>query len=686
MNSSSTPIHSHHRLSASASSSANPSAGHDDPTYKTALRGATLAFQNTGPKSNPKSVPAAPALTARDNGALIAATSASREHSLSGSPSRSQTPTSRLSLSRQNTGSSVHGSSHGYSHSIDQAAINQRLAQYGYATPHGQSHLMPPGGKHTTADPRSPSFIAATLAASRSGSPSPNPRPQLHPYAQQAARRRRKGSVSANSAASSVTSLDLATDSSPLPSTNALISMFEKKDDNMDPVKKDAMSPGKSRRPGQKPKLRALTPPRALSPVAKNDATPSEPAGPLSPEKAAPPPHLGSDLTQVRCQKSPTIRAKKRPPTPPLARAKTNADVAIHTPSSLSRSAKPQAISPQPQSMALTDTVILSPQPRRATPQGILSDGTGEELIKVRSRKPPARPKPQLPVSFHGSSQATLSVKTSPRSPVRTDQRPHSSSSNDTFVSASSAPSTPAESPRRGRSRPPSPETAHLARPASTQTVSSFTKSRAGLMPQRQQVSNIPLNSLTSAMVAGSLASARATPTSTAPPPPPPRKATPHMRQTLRKQAKSDDEEARARSRHRKKPLGKLGQGKKHFHHEGARKRWREQITLRERKRYEGVWASNRGLLLSGGQMDQMVANVVVRDVWARSRLPFDELAEVWNLVDNQGLGVLDQTEFVVGMWLIDQRLRGRKIPRKVSESVWGSAKGLSVKGPKFKK
>ena len=149
-------------------------------------------------------------------------------------------------------------------------------------------------------------------------------------------------------------------------------------------------------------------------------------------------------------------------------------------------------------------------------------------------------------------------------------------------------------------------------------------------------------------------------------------------------------------SQHRKKPLGKLSSRKKHAHHEGARKRWREEITARERQRYEGVWASNRGLLLDGPsaavnglkdvEASQLIANVVARDIWARSRLPFDELAEVWDLVDTQGKGALNRAEFVVGMWLIDQRLRGRKIPRKVSDSVWGSAKGVIVSGPKTKK
>lgn len=163
------------------------------------------------------------------------------------------------------------------------------------------------------------------------------------------------------------------------------------------------------------------------------------------------------------------------------------------------------------------------------------------------------------------------------------------------------------------------------------------------------------------------------------------------MLQTLRQPpSKSDneDEDARRRShRHRKKPLGK-----KHAHHEGARKRWRDEVSAREKKRYEAVWASNRGLFISdfadaGGDADRddLVANVVVRDIWSRSRLPVDELAEVWDLVDRKGAGALNKQEFVVGMWLVDQRLRGRKIPARVSDSVWDSARGVRVAGPKRK-
>lgn len=120
-----------------------------------------------------------------------------------------------------------------------------------------------------------------------------------------------------------------------------------------------------------------------------------------------------------------------------------------------------------------------------------------------------------------------------------------------------------------------------------------------------------------------------------------------------------------------------------HKHHEGDRKRWRDQITERERKRYEGVWAANKGMYLAEDSQSA-VCNLVVRDIWSRSRLSNHVLEEVWDLVDNEGVGRLNREEFVVGLWLIDQSLKGRKLPVTVSDSVWFSVRRLTgVKIPK---
>lgn len=119
-------------------------------------------------------------------------------------------------------------------------------------------------------------------------------------------------------------------------------------------------------------------------------------------------------------------------------------------------------------------------------------------------------------------------------------------------------------------------------------------------------------------------------------------------------------------------------------HNEGDRKRWRDEVTEREKKRYEGVFASNRGLHLQGFPgAENLVCNLVARDIFSRSRLHTDVLEEVYALVDRSRNGALEREEFVVGLWLIDQRLKGRKLPIRVSDHVWrsvGSLKGIKVR------
>jgi hypothetical protein len=659
------------------------------PAHQTALRGASLAFHRTGPSPSPNK---STANASRNNGALIAATSASRDHSLSRPSSRANS----YRISRQTTGSSAQDGNHG--HMIEHGAVSQRLAQlqspqHAQHQGHSSAFLLPPG-RPTMADPRSPSFIAATLAASRSASPSPNHAPQTHPYTHQpASRLRRKDSVGAQSVASSVTSLDL-TDTTSIAPTNALVSMFEKHDNNTDPVK-------------NVPRLRPSTPTGVGNPASKPEASPSRLASELAWERGTPPPASTSELKRDSPRQSyrEILDSKKRPPTPPPARASRTEFNTRESGQSPPAKAKPRASTPT-RPISHADTVILSPQPRRAASHKMvnpINPSNREHGVSQGNQKrpPPAvKPKPR-PRSMHiiptrpAQSQDQGKAKT----PVATPRRPSSTSSNDTFVSASSGPSPGHTSPQRGQSYSPVPGPPRRRQSLSGDSMPTR-RNPVPPPPRRPQLSTLPLNSLTNATMAGILASSRAAPNTATPPPPlpPSRRSTPHIRQTLRQPpTKSDDEDDRTKLKHRKKPLQSK---KKHAHHEGERRRWREEITARERKRYEGLWASNRGLLLTPPEPSSssapgakppnrygsdLVANVVVREIWARSRLPLDELAEVWDLVDRQGRGFLDKTEFVVGMWLIDQRLRGRKIPQKVGDSVWGTANGVRVLGPKKK-
>lgn len=265
---------------------------------------------------------------------------------------------------------------------------------------------------------------------------------------------------------------------------------------------------------------------------------------------------------------------------------------------------------------------------------------------------------------------------------------------------------------------PPPPRAASMNDPPSLSSISTH---RPQLLPSKsfdgsshsvgngrrsgeiRRISNnffpqMSVDSLANAMVASSIASSRA-PSPTKPVPPPPRRhGRPHifhrnhsqelisrtpspakgMRQTMREPAKLDED---AEVDYKKR--GHFARKHPNKHHEGDRKRYRTQVTEQERKHYEGVWAANRGLLMPVGQGDA-VLNVVVRDIWGRSQLSDDILEEVWDLVSLQNGDSLGREEFVVGMWLIDQRLRGNKLPYKVSESVWSSVKRLTgIKVPK---
>ncbi|KAJ5246206.1 hypothetical protein N7468_001189 [Penicillium chermesinum] len=207
-------------------------------------------------------------------------------------------------------------------------------------------------------------------------------------------------------------------------------------------------------------------------------------------------------------------------------------------------------------------------------------------------------------------------------------------------------------------------------------------RSRGSSSSAVDEFNGIDEEALSNAIVASSLASARAparAPTATPTPPPPPAADGRDLSCNWHHLSEIYPER---QARQRKNILHKHP----HKHHEGDRKRWKQEVTEKERKRYEGVWASNKGLhippdtnLLDGAGRgpppSDMVLNLVVREIWSRSRLPPTALEQVWDLVDHRHVGLLSKEEFVVGMWLIDQQLKGHKLPAIVPESIWNSVK-----------
>lgn len=161
-------------------------------------------------------------------------------------------------------------------------------------------------------------------------------------------------------------------------------------------------------------------------------------------------------------------------------------------------------------------------------------------------------------------------------------------------------------------------------------------------------------------------------------------------------------------------------------------------VSEQQRKRYEGLWVSNKGLYMnkvrtrlvgvnydkedsqqyekkqmsekeisefaaklssktaSGvdateqdiqqlhGLVDadahELIHGVVVKRIWSRSKLSQEVLASIWELVDFRKDGTLNKAEFIVGMWLVDQCLYGRKLPKEVGELVWASLGSIGVR------
>lgn len=292
----------------------------------------------------------------------------------------------------------------------------------------------------------------------------------------------------------------------------------------------------------------------------------------------------------------------------------------------------------------------------------------------------------------------------------------------------------PAPSPSPLRDSTVGPIAIHVNKSA-TAPIEAFSPSSASLksipaqynlLHPRRQTPNMTGEQLANAMVASSLASSRQQSPARqleAPPLPirrhkhhtlslsrtPSPSKTPGLKKTLRQpqSEESDDDDYEGLYPHSKRKVQKRLGKHPNKHHEGDRKRWREIVTERERKRYEGVWAANKGLYssftvhehaivsrapksLEAQELREMVAeqvsNIVVRDIWSRSRLPETVLENVWDLVDNNQVGRLSKEEFVVGLWLIDGHLKGKKLPVKVSDSVWRSVKGLHGISLKVKK
>lgn len=589
----------------STDSSRSPNPRHTTSTpQNAALQGASLAFAKPAVKPKPEINN-----YSGKGGALAAAAKAG-----SGSPPK-------------NVGKSTHETLDQSSLKYQSTGESSASGRGGDLERHNQSRLEPGNGSQYQA--KSPSFIAATLAASRSVTPNhtgqlqsssgqkQNPHPWYPPSS--------VGGLSPRE----ILNQDL--DTTPIAPTTSLIDHFEQRHAPTNHLREGPGSRRASTSASQIPSRHVKS---QKSPVQARYRTPSQ--APVKSQTAKP---------EIKSPKpiSPVAFSGESKPIGSFRSLPVSQVVPV-----LSQKQAPSPKSPQP------------PLSRSPNPVSI-----------ARKASMPAS-QPAIPPSETQKSPASLSKLIPIPSKVGAQGTGGSyASSDDSFVSASDVqPSLP---PRRNTV------------PAHHRMTSS---------------SSVTVDSLANAIVASSLASSRAaSPSKSAmstPPLPPPRRSHifrshndssrtpspgkgPQLRTTMRKPHQEEIDENTHRRGHRN-----LVKKHPHKHHEGDRKRWRDEITERERKRYEAVWASNKGMYTSpsfdGGNE---VCNLVVRDIWNRSRLPREVLEEVYALVDRKGEGALGKEEFVVGLWLIDQRLKGRKLPIRVTESVWrsvGILGGIKVK------
>ncbi|KZM22080.1 calcium ion binding [Ascochyta rabiei] len=501
--------------------------------------------------------------------------------------------------------------------------------------------------------------------------------------------RKRRDSIDSQPVASAA-ARDKSTDDTPIPPTNSLVKMFE-----------------------QNRPVTPTQPPSAPSVVVKNSPPPVKSPKPQRNFTLPPEPKDEARLVRKRTHTPPPVPKSKPPietPRSPLTDGTNDPSWTHNAP------LKSPPIKQKPVQLAALNT--------RAT-TGPTTPGQGRPKSQDSKRSASFHRRlstslesnaPSSPASFKSAKEELEEeekVKPALPPPRRSNTRKNESVPADVKLLKPSVPAprrqgrgaSPLQAPERlsPPNRPSSAAGSVYHKPYQRESVKAITKHMTG-------------ESLSSAIMGAALASSRqSSPNPLQPmtieplfPPrkqhhhhmpfhrsPSPQKASPpkatgKLRTTMRKDPSppsSSDDEVDFKGKGNR-IMGMKVRKHPNKHHEGQRKRWRDQITERERKRYEGVWAANKGILLPASNVSYPpdddpsmdVLNLVVKEIWMRSRLPIHVLEEVWALVDSREVGRLTRVEFVVGLWLVDQRLKGRKLPTRVSDSVWTSARGLGIK------
>ena len=171
--------------------------------------------------------------------------------------------------------------------------------------------------------------------------------------------------------------------------------------------------------------------------------------------------------------------------------------------------------------------------------------------------------------------------------------------------------------------------------------------------------------------------------------------------------------------RHRKSRLKEFDERKPWKHHKAS-----SYVSEDEKESYSLVWKVNKNAYLNEYKLlnesrprpeslpmqdyskylpKDRIVGIVVREIWKRSRLSDEMLAQIWDLILTHRYkmlrprfeletndsstsdasifddGTLTETEFLVGMWMVDQCLYGRKLPKEIEPSVWDSVESTGA-------
>ncbi|CCG80517.1 UBA/TS-N domain protein [Taphrina deformans PYCC 5710] len=99
-------------------------------------------------------------------------------------------------------------------------------------------------------------------------------------------------------------------------------------------------------------------------------------------------------------------------------------------------------------------------------------------------------------------------------------------------------------------------------------------------------------------------------------------------------------------------------------------------LTPEDRAKYFSSWQSVNP---SGGMLEGERA----RDVFQKSRLPVEQLGQIWALTDTRNRGSLDATEFIVAMHLVQSMMNGtiKSLPSQLPPGVFESAANATSAG-----